>query len=69
MPEKLGELIDRYHERFKDDANDGFSLFDTTLSHDALVVRLERALSRGNLTIPRPKSGTKKPGKRSNRVR
>jgi|GEM_PF-1229128 hypothetical protein len=47
MPEKLGELIDRYHERFKDDANDGFSLFDTTLSHDALVVRLERALVEG----------------------
>lgn len=40
----LLELIDRYHQRFIDDAADGFSLFDPLLSHDALVARLEQAL-------------------------
>lgn len=44
---KLGELIDTYRVRFRNDPADGFSLFYTTLAHDALVARLERALSEG----------------------
>ena len=47
MSKVLGNLIDRYHAQFKLDPSDGFSLFDTTLSHDKLVARLERALSEG----------------------
>lgn len=47
MSSKLGELVDRYRVRFRNDPADGFSLFYTTLSHDALVARLERALSEG----------------------
>ncbi|MFZ2913136.1 MAG: hypothetical protein WAZ99_02965 [Rectinemataceae bacterium] len=53
MSEKLGELIDQYQERFRDDQDDGFSLFDTMLSHDALVARLERTLSEGKTYDPR----------------
>jgi len=47
MSSKLGTLIDQYLKQFKSDPADGFSLFDTTLSHDKLVARLERALSEG----------------------
>jgi hypothetical protein len=47
MTSELGKLIELYYERFKDDPADGFSLFDTMLSHDALVARLERALTEG----------------------
>lgn len=53
MSKKLGDLIDRYQEQFRDDQEDGFSLFDTTLSHDELVARLERALAEGKPYDPR----------------
>ena len=47
ISKQLGEIIDVYHERFKDDHADGFSLSYTNLKHDALVARLKRALSEG----------------------
>lgn len=47
MTSELGALIDRYHERFKGNPDDEFSLFYTELGHDALVARLERALLEG----------------------
>lgn len=47
MTSELGALIDRYRTQFRDAPADGFSLFDTTLSHDELVARLERALAEG----------------------
>ena len=47
MSKKLSELIKNYQERFKDDLDNGFSLFYTTLSHDELVSRLERAITEG----------------------
>lgn len=47
MTSALGTLIDRYRQQFRDNPADGFSLFYTTLSHDALVARLERALLEG----------------------
>jgi hypothetical protein len=53
VSKKLGELIHRYHERFRGDLRDGFSLFETELNHDALVARLERALSEGIPYDPR----------------
>lgn len=43
----LGELIDRYQEKFRNDPTDGFSLFETELDHDGLVARLERAIAEG----------------------
>ena len=53
MSKKLGELIDQYQERFKGNLDDGFSLFDTMLSHDALVARLEQAIAEGKIYDPR----------------
>jgi hypothetical protein len=53
VSKRLRELIGQYRERFKDEPKDGFSLFDTDLSHDALVTRLERALAEGKPYDPR----------------
>jgi hypothetical protein len=53
VSEKLRKLIGQYRERFKDEPKDGFSLFDTDLSHDALVARLERAIAEGKTYNPR----------------
>jgi hypothetical protein len=50
---RLGDLIDRYHAAFRDNPDDGFSLFETTLDEDALIVRLERALKEGKPYNPR----------------
>ena len=53
VSKRLGELIDQYHTRFREDPRDGFSLFETNLDHDALVARLEGALSEGIPYDPR----------------
>jgi len=52
MSMELGELIDNYLERFKDDPRDRFSFFYTLLAHDDLVARLERALVEGKPYAP-----------------